>query len=165
MSVPTTNNSVEAPANRGASDSIALLDFLATRDVPCPMCKYNLRSLTVDRCPECGNMLRLNVGLVKVRMGAWICAMVAILPDATIGLLVGLVIFHDGFPPLSSLKQPHLWFFFLLIYVLFAIPASIALLLFRRTYLRAPDALQLGLAFCAIAMDVAGVMTIIVMMN
>lgn len=33
-------------------------DWLNQRDVPCPQCGYNLRMLSVPRCPECGSAFR-----------------------------------------------------------------------------------------------------------
>lgn len=30
------------------------------RDIPCPLCGYNLRGLTVPRCPECGHVFQWN---------------------------------------------------------------------------------------------------------
>ncbi len=33
--------------------------FLATRDVSCPACRYNLRGVQTDRCPECGAHLSI----------------------------------------------------------------------------------------------------------
>ena len=33
--------------------------YLADRDAPCPGCEYNLRSLSTERCPECGRGLTL----------------------------------------------------------------------------------------------------------
>jgi hypothetical protein len=47
-----------------------LLAYLAEHDVPCPVCHYNLRNLTHDVCPECGQQFRLTVGAVNVRFGA-----------------------------------------------------------------------------------------------
>jgi hypothetical protein len=40
--------------------------YLATRDVPCPRCRYNLRGLTVTRCPECGQELSVLVTIASV---------------------------------------------------------------------------------------------------
>ncbi len=37
-------------------------DYLATGDVPCPMCGYNLRNCKASQCPECGHHLRLISG-------------------------------------------------------------------------------------------------------
>lgn len=42
--------------------------YLAQRDVPCPRCRYNLRALHGHHCPECGEEVRLNVGLVHPKM-------------------------------------------------------------------------------------------------
>jgi hypothetical protein len=32
--------------------------YMAERDLPCPGCKYNLRGIATDACPECGRQLR-----------------------------------------------------------------------------------------------------------
>src|SRR5665213_954952 len=42
-----------------------LQTFLAGRDFRCPVCRYNLRGLQADFCPECGTLLRLQVGAVE----------------------------------------------------------------------------------------------------
>jgi hypothetical protein len=63
--------------DRAKSDAALLAAFLADRDLPCPRCGYNLRSLTGGRCPECGDPLQLQVALVEPRMGAYISLLVA----------------------------------------------------------------------------------------
>ncbi len=40
-----------------ASEGDRLLAFLATRDLACPGCGYNLRGLATPRCPECGRAI------------------------------------------------------------------------------------------------------------
>jgi hypothetical protein len=61
-----------------ADEPPALLNaFLAERDVPCPRCGYNLRSLVGRRCPECGDELTLRIGLVEPRAGAYMTALAA----------------------------------------------------------------------------------------
>lgn len=57
-------------------DQIDLAAFLATRDAPCPVCGYNLRSLLTDRCPECGRHLVLAVGTTEPKLGAFILGLV-----------------------------------------------------------------------------------------
>lgn len=44
-----------------SSDAEALRGYLATRDVPCPRCTFNLRGCTKPVCPECGEPIRLMV--------------------------------------------------------------------------------------------------------
>ncbi|MGA2499887.1 MAG: hypothetical protein ABSH20_19290 [Tepidisphaeraceae bacterium] len=55
-----------------------LRQFLADRDMPCPSCGYNLRSLQSSRCPECGDELKLVVGMVEPRQAALLTGLVAI---------------------------------------------------------------------------------------
>jgi len=62
-----------------------LRQFLAFRDVPCPVCGYNLRDLLGDRCPECGDQLLLRVNTVEPRLAA--------VTTGLIGLSIG-----TGFP-------------------------------------------------------------------
>ena len=69
-------------------DEQTLFEFLRERDVPCPLCAYNLRGLTTSRCPECGRELRLSVGLSEPFMLAWIALAFVIFATAGIGILV-----------------------------------------------------------------------------
>lgn len=55
-----------------------LREFLAERDAPCPMCDYNLRALTDDRCPECGSEVEVKVGLTEPRLTGFIAGIVAL---------------------------------------------------------------------------------------
>jgi len=53
-----------------------LAEYLATRDVACPKCGYNLRALKVGTCPECGweidfEQLR-EPGVVRLGLWFWI---------------------------------------------------------------------------------------------
>lgn len=59
-----------------------LIAYLSDRDVPCPACRYNLRGLAGDKCPECGEHLELTIA--RARPG--IKAMVIGLIGLTIGL-------------------------------------------------------------------------------
>ena len=52
--------------------------FLAERDVPCPLCGYNLRALTTEKCPECGSEVEVTVGLTEPRMAAFIAGLVGL---------------------------------------------------------------------------------------
>lgn len=36
--------------------------FLESRDVPCPNCRYNLRGVASESCPECGEAIELQLG-------------------------------------------------------------------------------------------------------
>ena len=81
-----------------------LRQFLTERDMPCPACGYNLRNLLSPRCPECGEELRLAVGLVEPRQAAVITGLTALASGLGFnGLLlvyVGMMALRMGrFPP------------------------------------------------------------------
>lgn len=61
-------------AQRDGADE--LVTFLATRDVECPSCRFNLRGLTTNRCPECNALLQLTVGRTHSlrRLRVWLLA-------------------------------------------------------------------------------------------
>jgi hypothetical protein len=64
--------------------------FLASRDVPCPACGYNLRDLEGSRCPECGDDLVLQVGLPEPKQAALIAGLIGLAAGAGMsGLLIG----------------------------------------------------------------------------
>ncbi len=84
-------------------DGGLLLAFLADRDVPCPMCGYNLRNLTRPQCPECRKDLALTVGVKKLNF-LWLLA--TITPGLFSGISAGLLLipmtittFLGGPPP------------------------------------------------------------------
>ncbi|UCD74501.1 MAG: hypothetical protein JSV91_12025 [Phycisphaerales bacterium] len=79
-----------------SSDHAGLLRrFLADRDMPCPVCRYNLRGLDSERCPECGAHLDIRVGSTDLRLGAWLTLLFSVgLPLGFFGImtLAGLII-------------------------------------------------------------------------
>src|SRR5882724_749530 len=63
--------------------------FLVGRDVLCPACGYNLRDLLGERCPECGEEVVLQVGLVEPRHAAAIAGVIGLAAGAGMsGLLL-----------------------------------------------------------------------------
>lgn len=67
--------------------------FLGEHDVACPGCGYNLRNLQGSRCPECGDELHLQVGLVEPRQAAGIAGLIGLAAGAGLsGLLLGYVL-------------------------------------------------------------------------
>ena len=74
---------------QGPSEAKFLQAWLSSRDVPCPVCGYNLRSIDATRCPECGAKLDLRVGSTDLRIGLWLVGVIALtLPLGFIGLFV-----------------------------------------------------------------------------
>lgn len=60
------------------TDVEELKSFLASRDAPCPGCGYNLRGLIADRCPECNEELRLQVGLVEPKLASFLAGLIGL---------------------------------------------------------------------------------------
>src|SRR3954469_21126167 len=81
-----------------AGDAEALVGFVRERDVACPLCRYNLRGLTSARCPECGRELRLSVGLLEPRQGAWLLAQIAVTAAAGVGFIALFSTAMHGWP-------------------------------------------------------------------
>lgn len=77
------------------SDAGFLQAFLAERDAPCPNCGYNLRSLTSDRCPECAESLRLQVGLHEPRLMAYLGGLIGLAAGAGFGGMLLLYAFYE----------------------------------------------------------------------
>lgn len=75
-----------------------LAEYLANRDEACPGCKYNLRGLVGDRCPECNQQLVLRIALTEPRLGGFLAALVGLSIGAGFnGLLTvyGLIVFES----------------------------------------------------------------------
>ncbi len=112
-------------------DKPLLTQFLADRTVTCPRCGYNLRGVASSACPECGDRLQLQVGLVSPRMAAYITTLV--------GISVGL----GGsalFGCLAAIEAPSRWWgettAKLLLIQLFGTAAALTLLLLMRRRFR-----------------------------
>jgi hypothetical protein len=84
--------------NATDTDAEALIGFLRERDVFCPLCRYNLRGLTVPRCPECGRGLQLSVGVTEPFLRAWITLAVSACSAAGIGILFAWLVITVGWP-------------------------------------------------------------------
>jgi len=137
---PPTDLPPEDP--QAASDRF-LQDYLADRDEPCPRCGYNLRGLQSARCPECGDPLRLKVGLVEPRLAPYIATLVALCFGCGGSLL---------FIVLALLEAPTNWWFdqlaglFLIVELLVCGVAAILLLVFRRWFTARTKSTQILLA-------------------
>ncbi len=60
------------------SEAQLLKLLLATRDLPCPVCGYNLRAIASTNCPECGAKLDLRVGSTDLKLGPWLVAVLSV---------------------------------------------------------------------------------------
>jgi hypothetical protein len=133
-----------------SDDAAALVGFLATRDVPCPLCGYNLHALLEPRCPECGRELVLSVGLAEPMLKAWITMTTALLLPAGIGLLFAAMLVHAGPPPRNQWKIAAIIFFFIA-----HIPAAAAAIGWRRRFLKLSPTAQWRWAAGAVASSAA----------
>ncbi len=73
--------------------------WLASRDVPCPVCGYNLRSIEATKCPECGAKLDLRVGSTDLKIGLWLVGVISLtLPMGLSGFfaIYGLLMVLSG---------------------------------------------------------------------
>jgi hypothetical protein len=137
-----------------ADDAAALVAFVRERDVECPLCRYNLRGLMTPRCPECGRELRLSIGLVEPRQGAWLLCQIATAAIGGIGLLAWLSILQNGWPDATEGTV-----IFNVCFLSFLIGPALAAAVFfsRRVYLRAARPIQWGLAIGACTIAVLGI--------
>jgi hypothetical protein len=130
------------------SDEALLVAFLSDRDVVCPLCSYNLRGLTHPRCPECGQELRLTVGAVDVYLLAWIAAVAALCAAAGVGIIFVFILMATRFyvPPFPSMWE-NISFYVPIV----SIPGCLAVIFFRRSFLRIPRYRQWGISIAIIA--------------
>jgi hypothetical protein len=116
-------DSIDAKANESL-----LLEWVHDRDVACPLCNYNLRGLTVPRCPECGNLLRLSVALAGADVKAWLAMATVVCGSAGMGVLFLCIVMRAGLP--------HHGLDWAIIFFMAMIPSPLVLLKFRRRFLR-----------------------------
>ena len=83
------------------SEADLLGAWLSARDVPCPVCGYNLRTIASDACPECGARLELRLGSADLRLGPWLVAVLAVaLPLGFVSIytaFMGIMFLASGF--------------------------------------------------------------------
>ena len=56
-------------------ESELLKQLLALRDYPCPVCRYNLKGIESDKCPECGASLDISLISADLKLGPWLAAL------------------------------------------------------------------------------------------
>lgn len=103
-SIAGTAGIIGTPMTDRTTDSEILQSFLAERDAPCPNCGYNLRSLTSDRCPECAEGLRLQVGLQEPRLAAYLAGLIGLASGAGFG---GMLLIYAIYESLVDLPPNH----------------------------------------------------------
>jgi len=144
----------EAPPNAPIpTNDDTLRQFLSTNDASCPVCRYNLRGLTRDICPECG--ARFEVGLVNVppRFGYLLallagCLVMVALP---IFALVELVVFGPEFIRQATNWSDHVT------WLVGAIEGAAVIVLYRRRawFLRRRPRSQFAAAVAAWVLNLA----------
>lgn len=85
-----------------------LRDYLAERDEPCRTCGFNLRGLTYERCPECGE---LAYSVLLPRTEKWYVRYQANALSGSIKITYGLASIGTLFRLLSKFPAVYfLWF-------------------------------------------------------
>ena len=146
---------MESHAEPGAAsiagpDQDWLVAFLRDRDVPCPLCGYNLRGLTSDRCPECGREVRLSVGMADPYLRYWIALAISTFAAAGVGVLFAILLLREGWPRLETAALD-----FSIYYFLVSIPAAVIVLWLRRRFLRLEKTTQAVIASAVVTLTVS----------
>jgi hypothetical protein len=100
-SEPGDESPPTSPTGDHPADADALFaTFVRHRDVHCPRCDYSLRNALHPTCPECGEPLRLTVGVVQPIMGALLATIVPGLGCGICAVIFAtLMTMHPGAPP------------------------------------------------------------------
>ncbi len=140
------------------SDTALLREFLDRNDADCPLCQYNLRGLTTDRCPECGRSIELTVRVTDGSFGRWVWCLAASCGLVPLGILFTIiflkVLLEGGSRRPSGLEALE---FMVGILSIAAMPAAGMFLIWKRRYLSAQvgvqktmQAVMVGAAFVAV---------------
>ena len=132
----------EHSGHADADGDALLIEFLRERDTACPICGYNLRNLTRDVCPECGQRFRLRVGAVHPRFGYLLAFLAPLIMLAGFAILLVSVAIATNHRPSSK----NLGFFFLALAGPAAGIATLVLYRKRAVFLRSSKRRQLLLA-------------------
>jgi hypothetical protein len=144
---PTPASDRPQPARDNA---LLLRDFLQENDAPCPVCGYNLRQLTGNVCPECGQPFKLQVGAVHVQFGQFLLFLSPMLMTAGVGLFFAGVILFNGAPPRN------LWGVWALMFAgIVEAPATILVYRYRTLFQKQPKPRQYALVYLAWLVHIA----------
>ena len=110
--------------------------YLSGQSEPCPACRYDLRDLRGRTCPECGERLRLAVGLVEPKLGTFLVGVVGLAVAVGFSglgfLFVAIQVLAGRMRPSNlSLADPHI----LVVYVVLLF-SSLSLFAWLRHYRR-----------------------------
>jgi hypothetical protein len=135
--------SVQAPID----DKAALVAFLGHRDVACPRCDYNLRNATSAACPECGEAVRLTVGLERPIMGALLATIAPMLGCGVCAIIfIVLIMVAPGAPR---------GFVFMTFVMFLSGLGAAAVIVCRRAFMRQSRAAQRAWAIASIIVHAA----------
>ena len=114
---------------QGPREAELLQAWLSSRDVPCPVCGYNLRSIEAANCPECGAKLDLRVGSTDLKIGLWLVGVISLtLPLGFIGLFAIIYVLPMV---LSGVARAEPLSFFIFVAIITVIGVGYVLLLRR----------------------------------
>ena len=156
MEQPREERSLSVTEDPITDESSLLVDFLSQRDVPCPLCGYNLRGLNSMKCPECGRQLRLSVGLAEPFLRGWVMLATGVFASAGVGVFLLVLFSRRGWPHgQDGLFEVSAVYY--MISPVFAWPTIAA----RKQFLRLNKSWQYGWAVVALALFVVSLVMLV----
>src|ERR1043165_3619182 len=95
--IDSRSQNIAPPSPEQSPSAPLIAQYLEHHDAKCPFCEYNLRNLKVPRCPECGNDIRLTIGMTEPYLLPWISMQLALAMPVGVGLMVSLLLALNGF--------------------------------------------------------------------
>ncbi len=137
-------------ADHDPTQADMLKTFVADRNVPCPVCGYNLRNLSSAQCPECSASLEMRVGSSDLRMGMWLVALLSAALPLGFGVLVSVIVF------LATYGEPE-WEFHIAFGLLSIIEGGLVawLVVRRRAFWAMPRPRQRALTWLVAVLSIA----------